>query len=233
MNRTFFFFAYEGQRNIALEPYDLLIPTQGDLAAALADFANPAVNPSNLPLNTAGLNLLKYYPCSDGAGGFVSCTPGAANGSVATGGFTQTISSPNTDKMSSYIIKIDHKMNDKMQLSGRYTFADSIQSAPLGGYTLPPAPGSGLAPDAFYSVAPTRVQLAGATWTYSMSANKILDVRFNWSRYAQILAPKNKGNPLSLGIDTGPLTPPHSALPPVYASSVTYRNPRGIQGYPL
>src|ERR1041384_1598354 len=70
-NRTFFFFSYEGQRNKALEPYDLPIPTQGDLALALADFANPAINPSGLPLNTAGLNLLKYYPCSDGAGGGV------------------------------------------------------------------------------------------------------------------------------------------------------------------
>lgn len=232
-DRTFFFFAFEGQRNKALEPYDVLIPTQGDLAAALADFANPAVNPSGLPLNTAGLNMLKFYPCSDGAGGFVSCTPAAANAAVDPGGFTQTISSPNTDKMSSYIVRIDHKMNDKMQLSGRYTFADSVQSAPLGGYTLPPAPGSGLGPDAFNSVAPTRVQLAGATWTYSVAPNKILDVRFNWSRYAQILAPNNKVNPLDLGIDTGPLNPADFGVPPVYASSVTYGNPGGIQGYPL
>jgi hypothetical protein len=237
-NRTFFFFAYEGQRNIAVEPYNLLIPTQGDLAAALGDVANtnpnnPNSNPNNLPLNTAGLNLLKYYPCSDGAGGIVSCTPAAANNAVATGGFTQTISSPNTDKMGSYIIKIDHKMNDKMQLSGRYMFADSTQSAPLGGYTLPPAPGSGLAPDAFNSIAPTRVQLVGATWTYSMAANKILDVRFNWSRYSQILAPNNKVNPKDLGIDTGPLNPADFGVPPVYASSVTYANPGGIAGYPL
>jgi hypothetical protein len=232
-DRTFFFFAFEGQRNKALEPYDVLIPTQGDLAAALGDFANPAVNSSGIPLNSAGLNLLKYYPCSDGAGGFVSCTPAAANAAVPTGGFTQSISTPNTDKMSSYIIRIDHRMNDNMQLSGRYTFADSVQSAPLGGYTLPPAPGSGLPPDAFNSVAPTRVQLAGVTWTYSMSPNKILDVRFNWSRYAQILAPNNKVNPLSLGIDTGPLNPADFGVPPVYASSVTYGNPGGIQGYPL
>lgn len=232
-DRTFFFFAFEGQRNKALEPYDVLIPTQGDLAAALADFANPAVNTSGLPLNPAGLNMLKFYPCSDGAGGFVSCTPGAANSSVDTGGFSQTISSPNTDKMSSYIMRIDHKINDKMQLSGRYTFADSVQSAPLGGYTLPPAPGSGLGPDAFNSIAPTRVQLAGATWTYSIAANKILDVRFNWSRYAQILAPNNRVNPLDLGIDTGPLNPADFGVPPVYASSVTYGNPGGIQGYPL
>jgi len=232
-NRTFFFFAYEGQRNSSLEPYVLPIPTQGDMAAALADFASPTTNPNNLPLNTAGLNLLKYYPCSNGAGGIVSCTPGAADASVAAGGFSQTISSPNTDKMGSYIIKIDHKMNDKMQLSGRYMFADSIQSAPLGGYTLPPAPGSGLKPDAFNSIAPTRVQMAGITWTYSISANKILDVRFNWSRYAQILAPNNKVDPKSLGIDTGPLNPADFGVPPVYASSITYGNPGGIQGYPL
>jgi len=232
-DRTFFFFAFEGQRNKALEPYDVLIPTQGDLAASLADFASPVVNPSGLPLNSAGLNMLKFYPCSDGNGGVVSCTPAAANAAVDTGGFTQTISSPNTDKMSSFIIRIDHKMNDKMQLSGRYTFADSIQSAPLGGYTLPPAPGSGLNPDAFNSIAPTRVQLAGVTWTYSISSDKILDVRFNWSRYAQILAPNNKVDPLSLGIDTGPLNPADFGVPPVYASSVTYGNPGGIQGYPL
>src|SRR5580700_7388146 len=148
-DRTFFFFAFEGQRNKALEPYSVLIPTLGDVAASLADFASPTVNPNHLPLNSAGLNLLKYYPCSDGAGGIVSCTPAAANAAVATGGFSQTISSANTDKMGSFIIKIDHKMNNKMQLSGRYMFADSVQSAPLGGYTLPPAAGSGLAPDAF------------------------------------------------------------------------------------
>ena len=232
-DRTFFFFAWEGQRNSSLEPYNLPIPTQGDLAAALADFANPAVNPNHLPLNSAGLNLLKYYPCSNGAGGIVSCTPAAANAAVAPGGFTQTISSPNTDKMGSFIIRVDHRMNNKMNLSGRYMFADSTQSAPLGGYTLPPAPGSGLKSDAFNTIAPTRVQMLGATWTYLIAANKILDVRFNWSRYSQILAPNNNVNPLSLGIDTGPLNPADFGVPPVYASSVTAGNPGGIIGYPL
>ena len=232
-NRTFFFFAYEGQRNKALEPYNLAIPTQGDLAAALADFANPAVNPNNLPLNTAGLNLLKFYPCSNGAGGIVSCTPAAANAAVPTGGFTQTIAVPNTDKMSSYIIRIDHKMNDKMNISGRYMFADSVQSAPTGGYTIPPAPGSGLPIDGFNTAAPTRVQMAGATWTYNLAANKIIDVRFNWSRYAQILDPNNKVDPKSLGIDTGPLNPADFGVPVVYATYVTPGYPGGVFGYPL
>jgi carboxypeptidase family protein/TonB-dependent receptor-like protein len=233
-NRTFFFFAFEGQRNKALEPYDLAIPTLGDVAAALGDFANPAINTNNLPLNPAGLNLLKYYPCSDGAGGVVSCTPAAAAGTaVLPGGFTQTISSPNTDKMSSYIVRIDHKLNDKMNISGRYMFADSVQSAPTGGYTIPPAPGSGLKPDAFNTIAPTRVQMAGATWAYNLSANKIIDVRFNWSRYSQILDVNNKVDPKSLGIDTGPLNPADFGVPVVYASYVTPGYPGGVFGYPL
>jgi hypothetical protein len=243
-DRTFFFFAFEGQRNKALEPYNLKIPTLGDLACALADVdnttapaaCNPALNTTGaaFPRNTAGLNLLKYYPCSDGAGGVVSCTPAAAAGtSVLPGGFDQPIAVANTDKMSSYIIRIDHKMNDKMNISGRYMFADSIQSAPSGGYTMPPPSGSGLPPDGFNTRAPTRVQMAGATWAYSLSANKIIDVRFNWSRYAQILDVSNKINPLDLGIDTGPLNPADFGVPPVYASYVTPGYPGGVFGYPL
>src|SRR6266851_5646220 len=232
-NRLFFFSDFEGQRNKSLEPYTVLIPTQGDLAAALANFSNPATNPNGLPFNPAGLNLLKYYPCSDGAGAIVSCTRSAANAAVPTGGFSQTIASPNTDSLSSFKIKLDFKMNEKMQLTGRYLFADSLQSAPLGGYTIPPAPGSGLGPDGFNSIAPTRVQVAGLGWTYTISANKILDVRFNWNRYAQILAPNNKVDPKSLGVDTGPLDPADFGVPPVYASSVTAGNIGGIFGYPL
>lgn len=241
-NRLFFFTDFEGQRNKSLEPYAFPIPTQGDLACALANVNNtvlpancPAINTTgaSFPINPAGLALLKYYPCSDGAGAVVSCTPAAANAAVAPGGFTQTIASPNTDSLSSFKIKIDYSMNSKMQLTGRYVFADSLQSAPLGGYTIPPAPGSGLKPDAFNSIAPTRVQVAGFGWTYTISPNKILDVRFNWNRYAQILDPNNKVNPLSLGIDTGPLNPADFGVPPVYASSVTAGNIGGIFGYPL
>jgi carboxypeptidase family protein/TonB-dependent receptor-like protein len=238
-NRTFFFAAFEGQRNRSVVPYSILIPTAGDVAAALANFNDPAINVNNLPINPAGLALLKYYPCATSvpaSGSFaptVSCTPAAANAAVPTGGFNQTVSPPNSDAMSSFIIKIDHKMNDKMNFSGRYMFADSYQNGPLGGYTLPPAAGSGLPIQAFNTNAPTRVQLIGATWTYSIAANKILDVRFNWSRYAQILDPANKVNPLSLGIDTGPLSPADFGVPPVYASSITAGNIGGIFGYPL
>jgi hypothetical protein len=250
-DRTFFFVNFEAQRNKSLAPYTTILPTQGDLQTVTNFFnctpgntascptdpvtKNPIVtNTNNLPMSSAGLALLKYYPCSDGAGGLVQCTPSAASAAVAPGGFTQTVLLPDINTLpASFIVKIDHKMNNKMNISGRYLYADSVQSGPAFGYTIPPATGSGLGTDGFNSIVPTRVQFAGANLVYNISANKILDARFSWSRYSQILGVNNKIDPLSLGIDTGPLNPADFGVPPVYASSVTYGNIGGIQGYPL
>jgi hypothetical protein len=250
-DRTFFFVNFEAQRNKSLAPYTTILPTQGDLQAVTDFFnctpgntascpadpvtGNPIVtNVNNLPMNAAGLALLKYYPCSDGAGGLVQCAPGAANAAVAPGGFTQTVLLPDINTLpASFIVKIDHKINDKMSVSGRYLYADSMQSGPSFGYTIPPAAGSGLGADGFNSIVPTRVQFAGVNWTYNIAANKILDARFSWSRFSQILAPNNKIDPLSLGIDTGPLNPADFGVPAVYASSVTYGYIGGVPGYPL
>jgi len=250
-DRTFFFINFEAQRNKSLAPYNVILPTLGDLQAVKDLFnctpgnttsckidpvpGTPIVtNKNNLPMNLAGLALLKYYPCSDGAGGTVQCDVGAASSTVQPGGFTQTVLLPDINTLpGSFIVKIDHKLNNKMSLSGRYLYADSVQSGPAFGYTIPPAKGSGLSTDGFNSIVPTRVQFAGGNWIYNIAANKILDVRFSWSRFSQILAPNNKVNPLDLGIDTGPLSPLDFGVPPVYASSVTYGNIGGIQGYPL
>ncbi len=215
-DRTFFFGNFEGQRNSSFVPYTVNIPTQGDLNAALANFSDPTVNVNSLPINPAGQNLVKYFP---------------VNPSLTTGGFDQVVSLPNTDKMSSFLVKIDHKLNDKMQLSGRYVFADSLQSAPTSGYQMAPPSSAGPA-DMFNTIAPTRVQMLGATWTYNMTVNTIFDTRFNWTRYAQILDVNNKIDPKSLGIDTGPLDPLDFGVPPVY-SSATAGNIGGIFGYPL
>jgi len=250
-DRTFFFVNFEAQRNKSLAPYTTILQTTGDLQAVQNLFSctptntascqvdpvtnTPIVtNTNSLPMNSAGLALLQYYPCSDGTGATVQCTMSAANASVQPGGFTQTVLLPDINTLpASFIVKIDHKLNSKMNLSGRYLFADSTQSGPAFGYTIPPAPGSGLKADGFNSRVPTRVQFAGGNWIYNIAANKILDVRFSWSRYAQILDVNNKIDPKSLGIDTGPLDPKDFGVPAVYASSVTYGNIGGIQGYPL
>jgi Carboxypeptidase regulatory-like domain/TonB dependent receptor/TonB-dependent Receptor Plug Domain len=215
-DRTFFFVNYEAQKNVSKPAYTVSIPTQGDLNAALAAIADPAVNTHALPINPAGQALFKYFPVSP---------------LLTTGGSNQVVSLPNTDSMNGFLLKIDHKMNDKMQLSGRYMFSDSLQSAPSSGYTIPPASAAGPA-DMFNTIAPTRVQMVGLTWTYNLAANKIFDTRFNWTRYSQILDVNNKVNPLSLGVDTGPLDPLDFGVPPVYSSaSAGYIG--GVFGYPL
>jgi len=215
-DRTFFFINYEAQKNISKPAYTVNVPTQGDVNAAMAAIADPTVNTSGLPINPAGQALFKYYP---------------VNPSLTPGGFNQVVQIPNTDSMNSFLVKLDHKMNDKMQISGRYMFSDSLQSAPSSGYTIPP-PSSAGKPDMFNTIAPTRVQMVGLTWTYNLAPNKIFDTRFNWTRYSQILDVNNKVNPLSLGIDTGPLDPLDYGVPPVY-SSATAGYIGGVTGYPL
>jgi hypothetical protein len=215
-DRTFFFVNYEAQKNLSRPAYTISVPTQGDVNAALANFSDPAVNTANLPINPAGQALFNFFPI---------------NPSLTPGGFNQVVNLPNTDSMNSFMFKIDHKLNDKMQISGRYMFADSLQSAPASGYTMPPRSGAGPT-DMFNTIAPTRVQLAGLTWTYNVAPNKILDTRFNWTRYSQILDVNNKIDPLSLGVDTGPLDPLDFGVPPVYSyASTGYIG--GIGGYPL
>jgi hypothetical protein len=217
-DRTFFFVNYEGYKNKLLTPYTVSIPTQGDLNAALAFINDPVNNPNGVPVNPAGQNVLKFFPIDP------SSTPGGA---------TKDVALPISNTLTSFMVKIDHKVNSKVSISGRYLYADSLQSAPVAGYTLPPPSGSGLGPDGFNTIAPTRVQLAGATVTWAVSSNKILDVRFNWSRYAQVLGVNNKINPKSLGIDTGPLAPTDFGVPVFYASNVSSGYIGGVVGYPL
>jgi len=217
-DRTFFFVNYEGYRNKLLTPYTVGIPTQGDLNAALAFINDPTNNPNGVPVNPAGQNVTKFFPIDP------SLTPGGA---------TKSVSLPISNSLNSFMIKIDHKVNSKLSISGRYLYADSIQSAPVAGYTLPPPTGSGLGPDGFNTIAPTRVQLAGGTMTWSISPTKILDVRFNWSRYAQILDVNNKISPKSLGVDTGPLDPADFGVPVFYVSNASAGYIGGVVGYPL
>ncbi len=210
-DRTFFFGIFEGQRNQTVGPYQILVPTPDDLVAgrSLAESILDVSPGTPLP----GDQLLSYFP-TDPSG-------------------TLTAQIPNVANFSSFIIKMDHRLNDRHQLTGRYYFGDSFQSAPSFGYTLPAPASSGLGPDAFNSIAPSRPQLVGATWTFAISPNKILETRFGYSRFSQILEPNNKIDPRTLGLDTGPLDPADFGVPYVYASYLSYGYIGGVAGYPI
>ena len=206
-DRTFFFLFYEAQRYVSLSTKTYNLPNQDDVDAARAAIAAEP----GLMASQAGENLLKYY----------TLAPNGTNQIV--------LNTPTNATTDSFNIKIDHKLNSKMQLSGKYIFGDSLQSAPSGS-SPPPAP---LPQDLFNNVAPSRVQLAGISMTWNMSNNKVLESRFGWNRFSQIIKVNNKINPGDLGINTGPLDPTDFGVPYVYMSAFAPSYIGGVQAYPI
>lgn len=205
-DRTFFFLFYEGQRYASQSISSRTVPSTADVAGAMADIAA-----KGLPLSTAGQNLLSFFPITD-SGTFVASTP-------------------TTARMDEFAFKIDHRINKNNTISGRYVFGDSLQSGPP--FAGLPAGGSNPA-NLFNSVAPTRAQLAGLSWTWTISNNKILESRLGYTRFAQIIDINNKIDPKSLGVDTGPLSPVDFGVPYVYLAPLGYGGYiGGVQGYPI
>ena len=207
-DKTFFFVYYEGQRYVSFATKNFSVPNQADVAAARAAIAAEGGTTS-----TAGENLFKFFPISP------STTPSDNNVVYFT---------PTTATMDSFGFKLDHKLSSTMQLSGRYVFGDSLQSAPS--FSVPPPPP--FPSDMFNSVAPSRAQMAGLSHTWNLANNKVLESRFGWNRFSQIIKVNNKIDPKSLGVDTGPLDPTDFGVPYVYMYGFTaYIG--GVQGYPI
>ncbi|HXY49160.1 MAG TPA: TonB-dependent receptor [Terriglobales bacterium] len=158
-----------------------------------------------------GKTLLGYFPTSD-------------NGLIIQ-------STPNTATQNSFGVKFDYRFNASNSVAVRYIFGDSLQnSPPFAG--LPPA--SSYPANLFNSVANSRAQMAGVSWTWNLSNNKILESRLGYTRFSQLLDVNNKIDPQSLGMDTGPLSPADFGVPYVYLLPLGYGGYiGGVQGYPL
>jgi hypothetical protein len=143
-DRSFFFFSYEGLR---LRLPQTQLTTVPDLAAR--QNATATVRP-----------FLNAYPLPNGTD------------NLATGVAQFNFSYSNKATLDAYSIRIDHKLNDKLSLFGRYNYSPS--EADLRGNG-----GSSL-----NTVSPTRTttQTAtiGTTWAISPAATN--DLRFNYSR---------------------------------------------------
>ena len=178
-DKAFLFVYYEGQRYISTAVAGRTVPTPDDIANAEADIAS-----NGLTVDPVGQTLLNYFlPSASPTGTYIQHTPTTASGD----GFG---------------VKFDYKLNASNSLAVRYIFGDSLQSGPpFAG--LPP--NASLPQDLFNSVAPSRAQMAGVSWTWNMGSNKVLESRLGYTRFAQLLGVNNKIDPKSLGIDTGPL----------------------------
>ena len=205
-DKAFLFLYYEGQRYNSLAVSSRTVPTPAEIQGAMANIAA-----SGLTVNPVGQTLLSYFPTSP-TGTFVARTPTTANAN----GFGT---------------KFDYRFNQNHSVSVRYIFGDSLQSAPP--FAGLPAGGNHPA-NLFNSIAPSRAQMAGVSWTWDIGNNRILESRLGFTRFAQIIDVNNKIDPKSLGVDTGPLSPADFGVPYVYMSPLGYGGYiGGVQGYPI
>ncbi|HLE63047.1 MAG TPA: TonB-dependent receptor [Pyrinomonadaceae bacterium] len=186
-NRTFFYFAYEGQRErVGLnstarvpdprEIADLGGPTNPVIAQLLARNPWPAPN--------------RPLPLFDDTG--------AHNVFVTTRALND---------VDSLIGKIDHQFNKDNQFTGRYFFGNSNQSFPLalvGGDVLP----------GYNTVTPTRVNLISLSYLKIFSSTRVNEARFGYNRFKEGFFPEDSDfDPRSIGLNNGVVGPQDFGLP--------------------
>jgi len=194
-NRTFFFGNYEGQREFVFSPGLVRVPSAADIATARACNAGigpncTVVRPEN-PLSTSLLNNLFPQP-----------TSGAASGP------NYSFAAPNRNNSDNFVVKINHKISDRFDLSGRYIFGDGSQTFPLTSGNGSPLP-------AYQTVVPTRIQLFGLNLTQVLNSRLINESRAGYNRYVQFFTPLDANNPLPAGLVTGAQT---GGLPTIVVS---------------
>ena len=237
-DKAFFFLFYEGQRNKSESVKGRRVPTQFAIDAAKADIAA-----NGLTIDPVGQALLNYFPVdTNPADQNPVVPPGVKASNVpgldGVGTFTQH--TPSTASNNEFGVKFDYKFNPSNSLAVRYIFGDSLQNGPpFAG--LPPNPA--FQQNMFNSFAPSRAQMAGASWTSNFGNNKILESRLGYTRFSQLIGVNNKIDPKtlgqsidpnSLGIDTGPLGAADFGVPYVYMYHLGYGGYiGGVQGYPL
>lgn len=155
-DKTFFFFAYEGQRERVGSDANLLVPTPTEVSNGQQE---ALLNISSL--NPALVKIFNtYMPTS------------------LTGLLPVTVKDKNDNN--NLIFKIDHKISSVHSLTARYAFGNDDQIFPLGstgGF------GSGSRIGAFAQKSPTRVQVGSASWLSVMSPARVNEVRFGYSRF--------------------------------------------------
>ena len=222
-DKAFFFLFYEGQRNKSESIKGRRVPTQLAIDAAKADIAA-----NGLTIDPVGQTLLNYFPVDTNPADQIPCDHDLST-CTDVGTFTQH--TPSTASNNEFGVKFDYKLTPNNSLAVRYIFGDSLQNGPpFAG--LPPSPT--FPQNIFNSLAPSRAQMAGVSWTWNIGNNKILESRLGYTRFAQLIDVNNKIDPKSLGIDTGPLGAADFGIPYVYMYHLGYGGYiGGVQGYPL
>jgi len=175
-DKTFFFGAYEGQRERVGSDFLLLVPTQNQIqeARTIAQNIQGEINP--------GLDaILAFYPQS---------TTGQIADSVR-----------DTNNGDNLIVKLDQNLSNTELLTGRYAFARNYQIFPFGS---PGGYGAGSRLPQFAQTSPTRVQVVSLSFLSTLSTTRINEVRFGYSRYRTSFSSLDANfDPTTIGLNFG------------------------------
>jgi outer membrane receptor protein involved in Fe transport len=174
-NQTFWYAAYEGQRERVGLNSQARVPDPREIQA-LGGPTNPVI---------ARLLARNPWPAPNRPVALFDPTPNL---------FVTTRAKNDVD---SFIFKIDHSFNKKNQLTGRYYYGNSLQSFPLAllaGNVLP----------GYNTVTPTRVQLVSLSYLKIISDTQVNEVRLGYNRFKENFLPEDRAfDPRTIGLNTG------------------------------
>src|ERR1035438_6014784 len=177
-DKSFWFVAYEGQRENGGLPQLGTVPNQTDINTYLDGGGS---------INTVIQNLLNSKPW----------------GTLPATGGSETFTTPFSNNSDNIIVKADqhlHWFSAGDLLTGRYFYSHGMQSFPLGMlYTGSSAPG-------FNTSTPTHVNLVSLSYTSVPRSNLIFEIRGGYNRFLQQFIPQDTGlNPnTAFGLNTLP-----------------------------
>jgi outer membrane receptor protein involved in Fe transport len=178
-DRTFFFLAYEGQRESVGSDFSLLVPSKAQIAEARRIAMN---NPfQSVPsINPALDAIVGFFPTSD------------------TNSLAYSVRDKNNGD--NFIVKLDHQLTAANLLTGRYAFGQSEQVFPLGSFSF----GGGSRLAQFAQQSPARVQVLSTSLLTSISPTKLNELRFGYSRYrTSFTSADAQFDPASIGLNLG------------------------------
>lgn len=180
--KTFFFGAFEGQREAVGSDFVLQVPSVNQRAGA----RQVALANGLTQINPALEKILDFFPTATGSNG--------SSGTVAA-------SVLDRNDLNSAIARVDHEFSEKQQFSGRYAFSQSDQIFPLGslgGF------GSGSRIAQFAQKSPTRVQVTSLSLLSTLSPTLLNEIRVGYTRYRTSFSGVDSSlDPNSLGLDFG------------------------------
>ena len=185
-NKLFYFLTYERQKFIIGNQTGATEPS-----AAWVNLATGVLNKYSVPLNSATVNVLSFWP---------------ARGRTGPATSPNFFSSDDSDNYSDNGIgKIDYIINEKNNLAFRYFVGTGKQTAPVGSPYLD-----------YYQVAPSRMHNFSLVYNSVITPKLVNQLLAGVNYFKQVFGDFNNGfNPIAAGFNTGVTNPTLSGSPDI------------------